>query len=34
VVAVTLTSLVFWSMLGGLTGIAFAYFDRPGSEIR
>jgi cobalt transporter subunit CbtA len=33
-VAVTLTSLVFWSMLGGLTGIAFVHFDRPGSEIR
>jgi cobalt transporter subunit CbtA len=33
-VAVTLTSLVFWSMLGGLTGIAFAYFGRPGPEIR
>jgi len=31
VVAVTLTSLVFWSMLGGLTSIAFAYFDRPTS---
>jgi cobalt transporter subunit CbtA len=28
VVAVTLTSLAFWSMLGGLTSIAFAYFDR------
>ncbi len=28
VVAVTLTSLVFWSVLGGLTSIAFAYFDR------
>jgi cobalt transporter subunit CbtA len=28
-VVVTLTSLVFWSMLGGVTGIAFAYFDRP-----
>jgi cobalt transporter subunit CbtA len=34
VVAVTLTSLVFWSMLGGLTGLAFAHFDRPGSDIR
>jgi cobalt transporter subunit CbtA len=32
VVAVTLTSLVFWSMLGSLTSIAFAYFDRPGKE--
>ncbi|MGH6679428.1 MAG: CbtA family protein, partial [Bradyrhizobium sp.] len=28
-IVVTLTSLVFWSMLGGLTSIAFAYFDRP-----
>jgi cobalt transporter subunit CbtA len=28
-ITVTLTSLVFWSMLGGLTGLAFAYFDRP-----
>src|SRR5215472_2827090 len=27
VVAVTLTSLVFWSMLGALTSVAFAYFD-------
>jgi hypothetical protein len=25
---VTLTSLAFWSMLGGLTSIAFTYFDR------
>jgi len=32
VVAVTLTSLVFWAMLGGLTGIAFSYFDRTGRE--
>lgn len=31
VVAVTLTSLVFWSLLGGLTSAAFAYFDRPAS---
>jgi cobalt transporter subunit CbtA len=30
-IVVTLTSLVFWSMLGGLTGIAFAYFDRPAA---
>jgi cobalt transporter subunit CbtA len=30
VVAVTLTSLVFWSVLGGLTSIVFAYFDRGG----
>jgi cobalt transporter subunit CbtA len=28
VVAVTLTSLLFWFMLGGLTSVAFAYFDR------
>jgi cobalt transporter subunit CbtA len=28
VVAVTLTSLVFWAMLGGLTSTIFAYFDR------
>jgi cobalt transporter subunit CbtA len=28
VVAVTLTSLVFWSMLGGLTSTIFAWFDR------
>lgn len=28
VVAVTLTSLAFWSGLGGLTSVAFAYFDR------
>jgi cobalt transporter subunit CbtA len=28
VVAVTLTSLLFWSMLGGLTSVIFAYFDR------
>ncbi|MCS3448252.1 MULTISPECIES: CbtA family protein [Bradyrhizobium] len=32
VVAVTLTSLVFWSLLGSLTSAAFAYFDRPGSS--
>lgn len=32
VVAVTLTSLVFWFALGGLTSIAFAYFDRDGVE--
>jgi cobalt transporter subunit CbtA len=30
-VAVTMTSLVFWSLLGGLTGIAFAWFDRDGA---
>jgi cobalt transporter subunit CbtA len=29
VVAVTLTSLVFWFVLGGLTSVAFAHFDRP-----
>ncbi|MHC6152590.1 CbtA family protein [Bradyrhizobium elkanii] len=34
VVAVTLTSLVFWSLLGSLTSAAFAYFDRPGSSAR
>jgi cobalt transporter subunit CbtA len=28
VVAVTLTSLIFWFTLGGLTSIAFAHFDR------
>lgn len=33
VVVVTLTSLVFWSLLGGLTSIAFAYFDQPNSEV-
>ncbi|MCC8975091.1 cobalt transporter subunit CbtA [Bradyrhizobium sp. USDA 4503] len=33
-VAVTLTSLVFWSLLGSLTSAAFAYFDRPGSSAR
>jgi cobalt transporter subunit CbtA len=32
VVAVTLTSLVFWFMLGGLTSVAFAHFDRDTSE--
>jgi cobalt transporter subunit CbtA len=34
VVAVTLTSLVFWSMLGGLTSVAFAYFERDTLERR
>jgi cobalt transporter subunit CbtA len=34
VVAVTLTSLVFWSALGGLTSIAFAYFDTESVERR
>jgi cobalt transporter subunit CbtA len=29
VVAVTLTSLVFWSLLGVLTSIAFGYFEKP-----
>jgi len=33
VVLVTLTSLVFWSLLGGLTSLAFAYFDQPGPEV-
>ena len=32
VVAVTLTSLIFWFMLGGLTGVEFAHFDRDMSE--
>ena len=32
VVAVTLTSLLFWSLLGGLTSAAFAYFDRPSAS--
>lgn len=32
VVAVTLTSLVFWSMLGGLTSTIFAWFDRESLE--
>jgi cobalt transporter subunit CbtA len=32
VVAVTLTSLVFWAMLGGLTSTIFAYFDRESLE--
>jgi cobalt transporter subunit CbtA len=31
-VAVTLTSFVFWSMLGGLTSIVFAYFDRDALQ--
>ena len=33
VVAVALTSLVFWSLLGALTSIAFAYFDQPSAEV-
>jgi cobalt transporter subunit CbtA len=33
VVVVTLTSLVFWSLLGALTSIAFAYFDQPSAEV-
>ena len=32
VVAVTLTSLVFWFALGGLTSTIFAYFDRDSLE--
>jgi cobalt transporter subunit CbtA len=32
VVAVTLTSLVFWFILGGVTSVAFAHFDRANSE--
>ena len=32
-VTVTVTSLVFWSVLGSLTSIAFAYFDRSASEV-
>jgi len=32
VVVVTLTSLVFWSLLGGLTSLAFAYFDHSSPE--
>ena len=32
VIVATLTSLVFWSMLVSLTGIAFAYFDRPATS--
>jgi cobalt transporter subunit CbtA len=31
-VAVTLTSLIFWFMLSGLTAVAFAHFDRDMSE--
>ena len=34
VVAVTLTSLVFWSALGGLTSIVFAYFEPDGPQLR
>ncbi|MET4384734.1 cobalt transporter subunit CbtA [Bradyrhizobium sp. F1.4.3] len=33
VTAVTVTSLVFWSLLGGLTSAAFARFDR-GADLR
>jgi len=33
VVAVALTGLVFWSLLGALTSIAFAYFDQPSAEV-
>jgi cobalt transporter subunit CbtA len=32
VVAVTLTSLIFWFMLGGLTSVAFAHFERNTAE--
>ena len=32
VVAATITSLVFWFILGGLTSSVFAYFDRANSE--
>lgn len=28
VVAVTMTSLIFWALLGGLTSLAFAYFEQ------
>ena len=34
VVAVTLTSLVFWSTLGALTSAVFAYFERDALERR
>jgi cobalt transporter subunit CbtA len=34
VVAVTLTSLIFWFILGGLTSVAFAHFDRDNLEAR
>ncbi|MBR0868866.1 CbtA family protein [Bradyrhizobium tropiciagri] len=34
VVAVTVTSLIFWSLLGSLTSAAFAWFDRPASAVR
>jgi len=33
VVAVTLTSLVFWFTLGGVTSVAFAYFDRSTLKV-
>jgi cobalt transporter subunit CbtA len=33
VTAVTVTSLVFWTLLGGLTSAVFARFDR-GAELR
>jgi predicted cobalt transporter CbtA len=32
VVAVTLTSLIFWFILGGLTSVVFALFDRDTSD--
>lgn len=34
VVAVTVTSLIFWSLLGSLTSAAFGWFDRPPSTVR
>ncbi|MBV8921786.1 CbtA family protein [Bradyrhizobium sp.] len=33
VVAVALTSLVFWSLLGALTSIAYAYFDQSSAAV-
>jgi cobalt transporter subunit CbtA len=32
VVAVTLTSLIFWFILGGVTSVAFAHFDRANPD--
>lgn len=32
-VTVTVTSLVFWSVLGSLTSIAFGYFDRSSPKV-
>ncbi|QOZ25008.1 CbtA family protein [Bradyrhizobium sp. CCBAU 51753] len=34
VVAVTMTSLIFWSLLGGLTSAAYAWLERPASTAR